>query len=97
MIAAKLFRSAASLCAISSARWWGPIEVAAIGPVKGDAVFRLANFLGGIDGQRPIGAGGELSAYCKDSVSWPANLSVAGVAGAAPRRSHHWPVEIDAV
>jgi len=26
MMAAKLFRSAASLCAISSARWWGPIE-----------------------------------------------------------------------
>lgn len=51
----------------------GTHRVAAVGPVKGDAVFRLAVFLRAIDGQRPICAGGELSAYCKDIVSRPAN------------------------
>ena len=39
--------------------------VAAIGPV-----IRLADFLGAAG---PTCAGGELSAYCKDSVSRPAN------------------------
>ena len=74
MMAANLFRSAASLCAISSATRVGNHRaVAAIRPVKGDAVFVSQIFWRGIDGQRPISAGGELSTYCKDSVNRPAN------------------------
>jgi len=45
-------------------------SVAAIGPVNGDAVFGSQIFLAR---RGPTCAGGELSAYCKDSVSRPAN------------------------
>jgi hypothetical protein len=66
--------------------------VAAIGPVKGDAVF-LSRFFGRcIDGQRPICAGGALSAYCKDSVK-PVGKLICCWCKPAQRRppDSHWP------
>jgi hypothetical protein len=74
MIAAKLSAWRPRSCAISSASRVGNHRaVAAIRPVKGDAVFVSQIFWRGIDGQRPISAGGELSTYCKDSVNRQAN------------------------
>ena len=72
MISADLPLGGLAMCDLEREVVGNHRAVAAIGPVKGDAVF-VSQIFGRHDGQRRIGAGGERSTYCKNSVSRPAN------------------------